>query len=389
MFRLLLTTAALFALIDAQIQRIPLYKIDSARKALNKGSIDLEQIDLTVNTTSSLQLTNYLDAQYYGPITIGTPPQTFYVIFDTGSSDLWVPSIKCRSTSIACLLHSTYDSSKSSTYKANGTQFETQYHSYGNVTGYLSTDVVNVAGRSIQKQTFAEITTEPSLKFIFAKFDGILGLANSSTINGVVPVFYNMVQQGLVPKPIFSFYLNRDPSGAVGGELTLGGSDSAHYTGSFTYVPVTQKGTWQFTVDRIRIGKTKVQNKVKKARILCPNSCQAIADTGSSLIVGPTSDINIINRRIGAINNGYGSSVVNCNQISKLPIIYFILGGTQFRLTSKDYIIQDTADDGSKVCVSGFSSSDSPVWHLGDVFISRYYTQFDMGNNRVGFAPSI
>ena len=84
---------------------------------------------------NSLPLTNYMDAQYYGTIEIGTPPQEFTVIFDTGSSNTWVPSKKCHS--LACYLHNRYDSSESETYEKDSREFAIRYGS-GAVEGFIS-----------------------------------------------------------------------------------------------------------------------------------------------------------------------------------------------------------------------------------------------------------
>jgi cathepsin D len=327
-------------------------------------------------------LTDFQDAQYYGPITIGKPAQAFKVVYDTGSSNLWVPSIKC--TAIACLLHAKYDSSKSSTYKANGTAFEIQYGS-GSMKGFVSQDTVTVGGLDVTDQQFAEATAEPGIAFDLAKFDGILGLAfDSISVDHITPVFDNMVNQGL-STGVFSVWLSKNPQGQNGGELMFGGIDNQYYTGSITYVPLTSETYWQFKMDDVQLNGTSLG--------YCSGGCKVIADTGTSLIAGPTANINALNQKLGAtIIRGEGV-FPSCNVISTLPDINIVLKGTTFTLTPKDYVLQVTAL-GKTQCLSGFMGIDipspiGPLWILGDVFISTYYTVFDKTNSQVGFAKAV
>ena len=54
-------------------------------------------------------------------------------------------------------------------------------------------------------------------------------------VTGATPPFNNMITQGLVKDPVFSFWLNRNVEGRQGGELTLGGVDPAHYKGEHVW----------------------------------------------------------------------------------------------------------------------------------------------------------
>merc|ERR1712147_77787 len=109
-----------------------------------------------------VKITNYLDAQYYGPITIGTPPQDFTVIFDTGSSNLWVPSSLCPDAEgrghVACKVHNTYNSTESSTYEEDGQEFKIAYGT-GSMIGFDSIDNVVFGELTADDQTFAEAVT--------------------------------------------------------------------------------------------------------------------------------------------------------------------------------------------------------------------------------------
>lgn len=241
--------------------------------------------------TDIIALKNYLDAQYFGEIGIGTPPQKFTVIFDTGSSNLWVPSSKCY-FSVACFFHAKYKSSHSSTYKKNGKSAAIQYGT-GAISGFFSQDSVQLGSLIVKDQDFIEATKEPGITFLAAKFDGILGLGfQEISVGNAVPVWYNMVNQGLVKDPVFSFWFNRNSDEDAGGELVFGGVDPKHFKGEHTYVPVTQKGYWQFDMGDVLVGGESTG--------FCSSGCSAIADSGTSLLTGPTTVITLINHAIGA-----------------------------------------------------------------------------------------
>merc|ERR1712100_157644 len=246
---------------------------------------------LKVGSSSSVTINNFENAQYYGEITLGTPGQSFEVVFDTGSSNLWVPSKKCAWYQLACKLHNQYDSSASSTYVANGTEFAIQYGS-GSLSGFLSADTCSVAGFELQQQTFAEATNEPGLSFVMGRFDGILGLAfERIAVDGVVPAFYNMISQFNI-QPLFSVWFSRKTNASPGGEIVCGGTNPDHFDGNHTYVPVTREAYWQFAVDSATVGSGDFN--------FCDGGCPAIADTGTSLIAGPTEEVTKLNKMLGA-----------------------------------------------------------------------------------------
>lgn len=220
-------------------------------------------------------LTQRLD---YSEIAIGTPPQTFKVILDTGSSNLWVPSSGC--TSIACFLHSKYDASASSTYKKNGSDFEIRYGS-GSLSGFVSQDTVQLGDMKIKHQDFAEATSEPGLAFAFGRFDGILGLGyDSISVNGIVPPFYNLVNRGLVDEPVFSFYLGDTANGdGDESEVCFGGINKDHYTGNLIRIPLRRKAYWEVDLDALTFGEDTVEL----------DNTGAILDTGTSLIAVPST----------------------------------------------------------------------------------------------------
>ncbi|KAH9254906.1 hypothetical protein BASA81_007156 [Batrachochytrium salamandrivorans] len=310
-------------------------------------------------------VTNNADAQYFGTIQIGTPPQSFKVQFDTGSANLWVPSTRCFDQS--CLSHSRYDRTQSSTFSANNAPFSIQYGT-GSVTGVMSSDTLQFAGISVPGQIFAEAVTEPGNTFATSAFDGILGLGfQAISINNIPTPLDNMISRRLLPAGIFGFFLTR--GGVSGSSLTLGGIDTNRINGAITWVPLFRKAFWEVVMDSVTLGNT----------VLATNP-HAVLDSGTSLIAIPSAFASQIHQQLGAIPFQNGLQLIQC---TGLPSISFTMNGVTFTLRNEDYVLPF----GFGFCVSVFIGIDiNNFWILGDSFLKLYYTIFDLDNGRIGLA---
>jgi hypothetical protein len=374
---------------ESSIVRIPLHKMDSIndeyrnRGMATQAATFHKYARMGMNAADGpgrpdpIGIQDFSNAQYYGDITVGTPGQKFRVVFDTGSSNLWVPSNSCKS--VPCDLHPKFNAAKSSTYKKNGKEFKILYGS-GPVSGYLSTDTVNAGNVAVTNQTFAEITDVSGLgaAYLVGHFDGILGLAwPSISVDQVPPVFTNIVGRGLLA-PVFSFYLS-DKSGSVG-EMVLGGIDHNHYTGALTYIPLIQENYWMVAMDDMLLGGKSVSATKR-----------AVLDTGTSILAGPKAEVAAIAAAVGAkpLKENPAEFTVPCSAVPSLPVLTVVLGGRKFDLKGSDYTInvQNT------ICLFGMTGIDipppaGPLWIMGDVFIRKFYTVFDYGKKRIGFATA-
>jgi len=323
-----------------------------------------------LKSSGDVKINDYQNAQYYGQATIGTPPQTFNVIFDTGSANLWVPNHK---VGLIGLMKHKYDSSKSSTYTKNGTEFKIQYGS-GPVSGIWSKDTVSIGGQVIKEQDFAEVENAGGLGLAYGigKFDGILGLGwDRISVDGVETPFGNLVKSGELSDNVFAFYLGDNQPGA----LMIGGVDKSHYTGDFTYVPLKSEDYWRIALDDIQIGGKSVSS-----------TKTAIVDSGTSLLAGPSAEVTAIAKTLGATLVMGKEWTIDCSKGG--PDITFQIGGKPYTFAFKEYTINS-----GKTCLFAMMGIDvpapnGPLWILGDVFMRKYYTVFDWGNKRVGFATA-
>ncbi|KAG0338794.1 hypothetical protein BG004_007085, partial [Podila humilis] len=321
-----------------------------------------------------------MDTQWVAAMLIGTPPQEFSVVFDTGSSDLWVSSVSCQSST--CMSLRRFNPQRSSTFREDNRQWAINYADNSRVSGVLGSDDVKVAGISVQAQTFglASInigtTGAPDV-------DGILGLGfdSNSDIGNVKTLVTNMVAQNQIDEAIVSVWLNKaseqDKDLSNGGQFIFGGVDPSLYERPITYLPVTSSKDWQITVDQIFIGR--------KELAVSSSASNAIVDTGSSFILFPDYLATAFHRAIP--NSQFDDKLgwlIPCNLANSRTVgdLTFVLGGQRFSVPISDIVILQSAFN--KYCMSAVDSWSELPGHGG-----QSYVVYDYKNRKIGFAKKV
>ncbi|KAF8266901.1 aspartic peptidase domain-containing protein [Lactarius quietus] len=306
---------------------------------------------------------------WYGSISVGTPANTFTVQIDTGSSDLFFPSSTCDST---CKGHKLYDASESSTAYGLRSPFYLRYGDGSGVNGTLYTDDVTIAGYTAKEQTLGAAThLSGSLTSPHFVPDGILGLAFPSiSVFHASPIFQTLVAQSALRTNSFGMYLGQNYS-----ELYLSGSNNKLYEGVFTYVPLTHEGFWQTKFEALYFNGQKIAN-----------TTDTVIDSGTTMILGHKKAVQAVYNQIpGAfplvLRPGFYS--IPCSFNSSIS---FQFGATNFTLQHETFNLGELYTD-SPDCLGGIAANDGfDFWIIGDVFLQNVYTEFDVGNQRIGFA---
>lgn len=309
-------------------------------------------------------------ALLYGTIYVGTPPQEFRVLFDTGSNSVVLPSRKCQS--VACLSHGTYDASSSATARTPSAAQQVSFVvGVGRVTGNFTEDKVCLGPDEIAcaKTSFVEATEMSDEPFSLFPYDGIVGLGLPTATSAVgANLMGNLAQERALKSNRFAIWLATEAD-REDSEVTFGTvSESRVGSPSFVWLPLstTTSGMWQ-------VKMTDLTANMVPLRLCEDVGCQAAFDTGTAVLGGPKRVIDAVLTAL--------SVQKDCSNFNTLPTLGFAFPGFTLNLDPNDYVTKTPEG-----CYPQFLAVETPLLLLGSPFLRRYYTVYDRESLRVGIA---
>lgn len=306
---------------------------------------------------------------YWGTVTMGTPPQEFKVIFDTGSGNLILPAKSCDME--GCNPHKKYDASSSSSSaqvvneKGEGST-EISFGT-GDITGDYYKDKFCLGSSLCSEVRFIASTEQSASPFSETPFDGILGMGFKDLSMGEgFNIVDDLSSGGQLPQSTFAVFLTDDGSS----EITFGGYRPEMLASDIVWADVDRESYWQVGVDDITFNN--------KETGLCDGGCQVAVDTGTSMLAGPSDLVDKLSSKLAAKDD--------CSNFASLPNIGFKIGNKVLNLAPEDYMDKSSGDCSFSLMSLDVPPPKGPLFIFGDPFLRRFVTIYDRAGPKVGFA---
>lgn len=306
---------------------------------------------------------------FFGPINIGTPGRSTYVLFDTASTgELVVAAGDCQSK--ACKSRTKFDQEQSTTARsvpctsisAEGGDSTVVNFQGGEAEGKCVEDVI-CFGAFCDRHRFVAAEREEGAAFDHLRADGVLGLKRGP---GLVSWLADM---GHFSRPRISFFFGGGDSES---EVIIGGDSERHFESTLIWAPVLPTSDFW----AVNVADLALNNQVQG---LCTGGCEARIDTASQDITLPSSILERLVANLGLR--------ADCSNFDAMPRLGFVVAGHILNLEPTDYVEKVTR---TNQCVVAFSSLDlpppqGPTLVLGIPFLSKFSTVLDPAQSQVGF----
>ncbi|KAG8879642.1 hypothetical protein FRB97_001553 [Tulasnella sp. 331] len=355
----------------------------------------------SVSATPGIEL-SVTGGAYYTSIQVGTPPVSYNVVVDTGSSDLWLAATQAGGqgggggfgggqTGPTAPL---YSSTGSSTFNSTGsTQFQITYLG-GDTAGNTARDTVTMGGLTVDQQIFG-VATQQSGDTLPSETTGLIGMAWQAIAQIGTPWWQTSAETSAWAQPLFAFALARDdnPTSAAdipGGSFTIGDVDTTQFKGGIEYtdIPTNEQSWWLLPMSQITLN----------GQAFPLDGALSAIDTGTSLMGGPQDSTDAFYQQIPGATAGTGENAgyyfYPCSTVVNVTVSF---GGTNWPIDPADFTsaTEDrntcmgalfAAESGSGTPVTGAQTSISPTWILGDTFLKNVYSVYRFNPPSVGFA---
>ena len=351
-----------------------------------------------------VRIRNYDEMQFFGELGVGTPPQLISVVFDTGSGHMIIKGAAC--THCQGGDDPGYDRTKSSSYRKTDLPMGVHYSS-GQVSGFEAHETISLAGYAAPDVLVSVAQSEGSL-FAGFHFDGIMGLSLIVERNHDTDLFSQIIRANPAMDPVFALYLTPHRN-QQGSELSVGGYDpsKAAPTAAWHFVPVLKyPSAHMYTYWAVRMTDFHAEAAQGGASA---NACASLGEGGASphctaIVDSGTTFLAVGMRYFDGVMKDVLRGQPDCRfqsatqqyacfgtSVASFPTLRFSFGkGATFHIKPSEYVQDMGAEQGLLPRLRKHNTGNGlQFWIFGDFFMRKYYTVFDHGFMRLGFACAV